>query len=219
MFSIPNSVTRVQRRRCYWIWIRSRWFGAVPHRVARGLSINMSMIGHTSRPRFLSVAVSRVFASATGGRSKERQALADKQLDLTAEIAVIPCRGGEPFLRDLFEPLEYQIEAEHHPLDDRFPQWGESSYYTVRLRGRKRLRDLLTHLYVLIPVLDAEKHYWVEMTKSISYSARARDGWQRTPRKKPSQHATCATITGSRGARSRNFWMKTPDPEPTSRSI
>ena len=24
-----------------------------------------------------------------------------------------------------------------------------------------RLRELLTHLYVLIPVLDDEKHYWV----------------------------------------------------------
>jgi hypothetical protein len=30
--------------------------------------------------------------------------------------------------------------------------------------GRRRggLQDLLTHLYVLIPVLDREKHYWVE---------------------------------------------------------
>jgi len=125
---------------------------------------------------FLSVALSRVFASAMGGRSKERQALADGPLDLTAEIAVIPCRGGELFLRDLFEPLGYQVEAEHHPLDERFPQWGEGPYYTVRLHGRKRLQDLLTHIYVLVPVLDAGKHYWVG-DDEVEKLLRKGEGW------------------------------------------
>jgi len=125
---------------------------------------------------FLSVALSRVYASAMSGRSKERQALADQPLDLTAEIAVIPCRGGEPFLRDLFEPLGYQVEAEHHPLDERFPQWGEGPYYTVQLRGRKRLQDLLTHIYVLVPVLDAEKHYWVG-DDEVEKLLRKGEGW------------------------------------------
>ena len=43
----------------------------------------------------------------------------------------------------------------------RFPTWGDSPYFTVELRGRLRLRDLLTHLTVLIPVLDGAKHYYV----------------------------------------------------------
>lgn len=111
-----------------------------------------------------------------GGRSKERQALADEPLDLMAEIAAVPCRGGEPFLRDLFEPLGYQVEAEHHPLDERFPQWGEGPYYTVRLRGRKRLQELLAHIYVLIPVLDAEKHYWVG-DDEVEKLLRKGEGW------------------------------------------
>ena len=46
---------------------------------------------------FLSVAISRVFGTALGGRSKERQELADTPLDWTAVIAVAPCRGGEAF--------------------------------------------------------------------------------------------------------------------------
>jgi 3' terminal RNA ribose 2'-O-methyltransferase Hen1 len=95
------------------------------------------------------------------GKSRERQELADRALDFAAVATSVPCRGGEPFLRSLFEPLGYEVEAEHHPLDECFPEWGEGPYYTVRLRRCTRLQDLLTHIYVLIPVLDAQKHYWV----------------------------------------------------------
>jgi 3' terminal RNA ribose 2'-O-methyltransferase Hen1 len=74
---------------------------------------------------------------------------------------VLPCRGGEGFLRRLFEPLGYQIVAQRHSLDPMFPEWGESIYYDVELSGQLRLQDLLEHIYVLVPVLDNEKHYWV----------------------------------------------------------
>lgn len=110
---------------------------------------------------YLSVALSRVFGTAMAGRSKERAALAEEVLPFEVTISVLPCRGGEPFLRSLFEPLGYAIQATGHALDDRFPDWGPSRYFTVRLQVRARLRDLLTHLYVLVPVLDDEKHYWV----------------------------------------------------------
>jgi 3' terminal RNA ribose 2'-O-methyltransferase Hen1 len=46
-------------------------------------------------------------------------------------------------------------------LDETFPSWGDSPYVSLQLSGTTRLQDLLTHLYVLIPVLDNEKHYWV----------------------------------------------------------
>lgn len=110
---------------------------------------------------FLSVAIARVLGSALGGRSRGRQALADAAMPLTARIVPLPCRGGERFLRALFEPLGYALTATRHPLDERFPGWGESPYFTVELSASCRLRDLLSHLYVLIPVLDDEKHYWV----------------------------------------------------------
>jgi 3' terminal RNA ribose 2'-O-methyltransferase Hen1 len=110
---------------------------------------------------FLSVAMSRVFGTAMNGRSKERQNLAEEQLDIETIITAVHCEGGEPFLHRLFEPLGYAVDAEHHVLDEKFPEWGEGPYYTVRLRGKSRLQDLLTHIYVLVPVLDSEKHYWV----------------------------------------------------------
>lgn len=109
---------------------------------------------------FLSVAIGRVFGTAMSGKSI-RQELADSLLPFKVRISALPCRSGEELLRRLFEPLGYEVSVEGHILDDEFPEWGESRIFTVELRGNVRLRDLLTHLYVLIPVLDDDKHYWV----------------------------------------------------------
>lgn len=125
---------------------------------------------------FLSVAIAQVFSSALGGRSKERAELIDRPLPLTARIAALPCRGGESFLRKLFEPLGYQIAAEPHELDEHFPEWGQSRYFTVTLTHTIPLHLLLTHLYVLIPVLDDDKHYWVDEAE-VEKLLRHGDGW------------------------------------------
>lgn len=110
---------------------------------------------------FLSVALAQVLGSALAGRCKERPQLAEAPLPLQARLAALPCRGGEDLLRRLFEPLGYNVKAQRHTLDETFPAWGDSPYFTVELQGAVRLSELLTHLYVLVPVLDAEKHYWV----------------------------------------------------------
>lgn len=110
---------------------------------------------------FLSVAIAEVFGSALHGTSKERPALADTPIPFEARLPALPCRGGREFLDRLFAPLGYEVEATRLPLDPRFPEWGESAYHAVALRATTRLRDLLAHLYVLVPVLDDDKHYWV----------------------------------------------------------
>jgi 3' terminal RNA ribose 2'-O-methyltransferase Hen1 len=125
---------------------------------------------------FLSVAIARVFGSALKGESKERPDLVMQPLSLEAVIAVLPCRGGEALLHRLFAPLGYVVTAEPQPLDPKFPAWGESRYFRVTLSATKRLSELLGHLYVLVPVLDDEKHYWVtddEVDKLLRYG----EGW------------------------------------------
>ena len=119
---------------------------------------------------FLSVALSQVYGSALQGRCKDRPDLAATAIPLEARLDVLPVRGGERFLRAVFEPLGYAVEAERHPLDDRFPEWGESPYFSVTVSRMTTLSELLTHLYVLIPVFDARKHYFVgedEMEKLL----------------------------------------------------
>ena len=121
------------------------------------------------------MAIARVFGSALGGRCKDRPETVERPLQLEARIAVLPCRGGEPLLRSLFEPLGYEVIAERHPLDETFSDWGAGPYYTVTLRITARLQDLLSHLYVLIPVLDNDKHYWVggdEVEKLLRHGER-----------------------------------------------
>ena len=128
---------------------------------------------------FLSVAIANAFGTAMAGRSKERPELATAAIPLEARVAVLPCRGGEGFLRRLFEPLGYEVAAEPHALDSATPDWGESRYYTVTLTATKRLADLLAHLYVLVPVLDDEKHYWVG-DDEVEKLLRVGEGWLAT---------------------------------------
>lgn len=128
---------------------------------------------------FLSVAIAQVFGTALAGRSKDKPELAETAIPLTAKLAVLPCRSGEEFLRHLFEPLGYTVTAQRHVLDEKFPDWGESSYFTVELQGTVRLQDLLSHLYVLIPVLDDEKHYWVG-DEEVDKLLRHGEGWLAT---------------------------------------
>jgi 3' terminal RNA ribose 2'-O-methyltransferase Hen1 len=125
---------------------------------------------------FLSVAIARVLGSALKGESKERPDLVTQPLPLEAVIAVVPCRGGEALLHRLFAPLGYRVTAQAQPLDPNFPDWGESRYFRLTLAATKRLSELLGHLYVLVPVLDDEKHYWVtddEVDKLLRYG----EGW------------------------------------------
>jgi 3' terminal RNA ribose 2'-O-methyltransferase Hen1 len=110
---------------------------------------------------FMSVALGRVFSTAMSGRSKERPDLAELAIPFVVHLPVTPCRGGESVARSLFEPLGYRVEAEPIPLDVRFPGWGDSRYLDLTLSGTVRLQHLLSHLTVLLPVLDDDKHYYV----------------------------------------------------------
>ncbi|MEZ4670736.1 MAG: 3' terminal RNA ribose 2'-O-methyltransferase Hen1 [Anaerolineae bacterium] len=125
---------------------------------------------------FLSVAIAQVYGTALSGICKERPELVDEVIPLEVTIAALPCRGGEALLRSLFEPLGYSLMAERQPLDTQFPDWGESVYFNVTLAHTLRLTDLLSHLYVLIPVLDDDKHYFVgdhEVEKLLRHG----EGW------------------------------------------
>lgn len=125
---------------------------------------------------FMSVALSQVLGSALNGRCKDRPELASTPIPLTVQIAVLPVRGGEDLIREIFEPLGYEVAVQSYPLDEQFPDWGESPCYSVTLTATKTLSELLNHLYVLIPVFDNRKHYFVgenELEKLLEKGA----GW------------------------------------------
>ena len=122
----------------------------------------------------LAVAIGRSLGTAMGGRSKHRQDLADRRLPF--EVTVTPVRGSPDLVERLFAPLGYRVEAEQFALDPTHPEWGASPYVSLRLAGNVRLAELLTHLTVLIPVLDGAKHYYIG-DDEVQKLLRRGDGW------------------------------------------
>lgn len=128
---------------------------------------------------FMSVALSQVFGSALAGRCRDIPELVEESFQLTATLDTLAVRGDIAMVPRLFEPLGYSVTAEGRPLDSEFPEWGQSPYYRIVLRGKKTIAELLAHLYVLIPVFDNVKHYFVgpdEIEKLLAKGA----GWLET---------------------------------------
>ena len=128
---------------------------------------------------FLSVAISRVFGSALKSQCKDRPDLVAVELPLAASLSALPCRGGVGLLRRLFEPLGYELSVEEPTQRDGAPEWTRGPHRNVTLGAQKRLADLLSHLYVLIPVLDDDKHYWVG-DEEVEKLLRHGEGWLAT---------------------------------------
>jgi 3' terminal RNA ribose 2'-O-methyltransferase Hen1 len=107
----------------------------------------------------LAVAMNQVFRTALAGRCDARPDLAAERIPLTLRVPALRCRGGADLANSVFGPLGWSVEARSQPLQP--AEWGPSSYVDLRLTGEHRLADALNHLYVLLPVLDDAKHYWV----------------------------------------------------------
>ena len=84
---------------------------------------------------FTSVAIARIFGTALKGQCDARPDLVTKAIPLRTQIHVLPCRGEKQLLHDLFDPLGYNVTARPHHLDEKFPEWGNSPYYTVTLEA------------------------------------------------------------------------------------
>jgi 3' terminal RNA ribose 2'-O-methyltransferase Hen1 len=124
----------------------------------------------------LAVALGKVFRTALTGRCDARPELAASALPLRIRVPALPCRGGADLARRLFAPLGWAVEATPVPLDAEHPEWGDSRYLHLELTGAVRLADALNHLYVLLPVLDDAKHYWVG-PEEVDKLIRSGRGW------------------------------------------
>ena len=126
---------------------------------------------------FLSVAIARVFGTAMSGRANERPELVTTPIPLEATLAAVPCRGAETLAEDLFAPLGYEVETATEPDGER------ARYRNVRLRATKTLAELLNHVYVLLPVADNRKHYWIGEAEVDKLLARGAGWLDEHPRK------------------------------------
>ncbi|MER8012226.1 MULTISPECIES: 3' terminal RNA ribose 2'-O-methyltransferase Hen1 [unclassified Streptomyces] len=125
----------------------------------------------------LAVALSGVFSSAMKGVCRARPELPGQARPLRVEVPAVPARGGPGLVQRLFEPLGWTVTAEAVALDTEFPEWGDSRYVRLLLESETlTLAEALRHLYVLLPVLDDAKHYWVSPDE-VDKLLRAGEGW------------------------------------------
>ena len=110
---------------------------------------------------FMSAAIAQAYSSAMNGRCKDKPEIVDEPLPFEAMLTALPVKGGETLLRRLFEPLGYEMTIASAPLNPAFPEWGVSRYFNVALRNTITLKKLLRQLYILLPVCDNDKHYFV----------------------------------------------------------
>jgi 3' terminal RNA ribose 2'-O-methyltransferase Hen1 len=124
----------------------------------------------------LAVAIAQVYGTALAGNCKDRPALVSTAIPLEVRIPSLPCASGEELLHRLFEPLGYRVSVTVHASNTTGDPSDKPSLFGIELAATKTLSDLLSHLYVLIPVLDNEKHYYVgddEVAKLMRHG----EGW------------------------------------------
>lgn len=152
--------------------VRGKWVGA-----SGGFSLGQYV---NDRPyvasSLLAVALGRVFKTARAGRCDARPELVEQRLPLEIELPALPCDGGPDLARRMFAPLGWWVDARPVPLDPQVPRWGDSRYVRLKLTGQQRLADALNHVYVLLPVLDDAKHYWVGPDE-VDKLVRTGQGW------------------------------------------
>ena len=124
----------------------------------------------------LAVALNRCFRSAMRGSCPQRPELPATAIPLQVRIPALRCRGGAALAERLFAPLGWTVAATAVPLDPTRPEWGDSRYLDVTLSATVRVADALNQLYVLLPVLDDAKHYWVAPDE-VDKLVRAGAGW------------------------------------------
>jgi 3' terminal RNA ribose 2'-O-methyltransferase Hen1 len=119
----------------------------------------------------LSVAIGRALGSALRGQCRDLPELAATALPL--ELGVPAVRDGDDLAERLFAPLGWQVERRplggQRPLGEPVEQrpLGEpvedhplgGPVVGLRLTGTLRLADALSHVYLLLPVLDDAKHH------------------------------------------------------------
>ncbi|MFF2588046.1 3' terminal RNA ribose 2'-O-methyltransferase Hen1 [Peribacillus butanolivorans] len=130
-------------------------------------------------------AVSSIFCSlirsalgtALNGQPKEEHTeWVNHPFSFQFEFGPVVSSLSDNQLKDLFEPIGYEVMITRPEIEYSFQIKDKSSARYISLKGMKTLQDGLRHLFVLIPVIDNYKHYYID-EKEIEKLERYGDGW------------------------------------------
>lgn len=115
--------------------------------------------------------------TALNGRPKEEYLdWAKHAFQLTIGFGPVATDLPDAAIKNLFEPLGYQTEIERGRADYNFQFKERSSARFINLQSKVTLQNALQHLFVLIPVLDDYRHYFID-EREIEKLERYGEGW------------------------------------------
>jgi 3' terminal RNA ribose 2'-O-methyltransferase Hen1 len=125
---------------------------------------------------FLSTAIVKAFGSAINGVCHAKPELTTTSIPFQATIYSLKVDCEKQYINKLFEPLGYQVTYDIIPPDSQFPEWGEGKIVNLTLQHTITLKELLSHIYVFIMVLDNDRHYWVS-ANDVDILVRRGENW------------------------------------------
>ncbi|WP_078410010.1 3' terminal RNA ribose 2'-O-methyltransferase Hen1 [Priestia abyssalis] len=115
--------------------------------------------------------------TALNGKPKEEFIQwVDHHFEMEIGFGPVASRLSDQKIHELFEPLGYLVEIERGEADYSFNLKQKSSARYLKLKGRITVQQALRHLFILIPVLDNYKHYFID-EKEIEKIQRYGEGW------------------------------------------
>ncbi|MGE6488602.1 3' terminal RNA ribose 2'-O-methyltransferase Hen1 [Paenisporosarcina sp. NPDC076898] len=130
-------------------------------------------------------AVSSIFCSfirsalgtALNGQPKEEHLMwVNHPFSFNFEFGPVVSSLSDEKLMNLFEPIGYEVTINRPEIEYSFPIKTKSSARYLSIKGMKTLQEGLRHLFVLIPVIDNYKHYFID-EKEIEKLERYGEGW------------------------------------------
>ncbi|TDL78499.1 3' terminal RNA ribose 2'-O-methyltransferase Hen1 [Peribacillus frigoritolerans] len=130
-------------------------------------------------------AVSSLFCSfirsalgtALNGQPKEEYSeWVNYRFSFQFEFGPVVSSLSDKQLKDLFEPIGYEVAISRPDIEYSFEMKDKSSARSICLKGMKTLQNGLRQLFVLIPVIDNYKHYYID-DKEIEKLERYGEGW------------------------------------------
>lgn len=125
---------------------------------------------------FLSLIRTALGTALNGQPKEDYLEWVDHPFDMEFEFAPVASSLSDEHIRTLFEPLGFTVEISRAETNYNFSFKSRSSIRSILLKGNTTLKMGLRQLFVLIPVLDNYKHYFID-EREIEKLERYGEGW------------------------------------------
>ncbi|WP_141431100.1 3' terminal RNA ribose 2'-O-methyltransferase Hen1 [Bacillus sp. 03113] len=121
--------------------------------------------------------IRKALGTALNGKPKEEyQKWVNHPFELHMNFGPVASHLSDENIVELLHPLGYIVEIERGETNYSFELKQRSSSRFIHLKGQQTIQQALRHLFILIPVIDNYKHYFIdehEIEKLVRYG----EGW------------------------------------------